>query len=92
MKVLTLIYSFKDYIKIEVNYELDIPLPIDVNYYESQNSILIQAADFIANAVNAKYENGHEYFYDIIKPRIDHVEHFPRKYFGTDKVIRINTV
>ncbi|SEU32876.1 DUF3800 domain-containing protein [Paenibacillus sp. NFR01] len=80
--------SFEDYIKIKVNYECGFPVKINVNYIESQNSVLIQAADFVANAINTKYEYGYDYYYNLIKDRIEHVEHFPYKLFGSNKVVQ----
>lgn len=65
-------------------------MDVNVAYFESQNSYSIQAADFIANAVNTKYEYNYNYFYNIIKHRIVQSERFPRRYFGTDNIIEIN--
>lgn len=79
--------SFADYIKIAVNFDNDLDLPIDVNYIESQNSVLIQAADFIANAINAKYEYKKDYYYNLLKHRIVHDERFPRVLFGTERLV-----
>ncbi|WP_308722521.1 DUF3800 domain-containing protein [Paenibacillus polysaccharolyticus] len=82
--------SFEDYIKIKVNYECGFPVKIKVNYIESQNSVLIQAADFVANAINTNYEYGYDYYYNLIKPRIEHAVRFPYQHFGTDKVLKIS--
>jgi hypothetical protein len=79
--------SFENYIKIRINYELNLDLTIEVNYVESQNSYPIQAADFIANAINSYYEYGNSYNYDIISNKIVQKELFPRKYFGQKKVV-----
>jgi hypothetical protein len=79
--------SFENYIKIRLNYELNLDLTIEVNYIESQNSYPIQAADFIANAINSYYEYGYSYNYDIINNKIVQKELFPRKYFGQKKVV-----
>lgn len=83
------INSFSDYIKIELNYKLGLNIAVEVNYFESQNSYSIQAADFVANAINSKYEYNLNYFYDILKPKIVHNELFPRKLFGKGNVIDI---
>lgn len=82
--------SFTDYIKILVNYELGLQIPIEVKYIESHNSVAIQAADFVANAINTKYEYGYDLFYNLLEEKIVHKEHFPYKYFGTEKVLSLN--
>ncbi|KOP78198.1 hypothetical protein AMS60_18710 [Bacillus sp. FJAT-21945] len=81
--------SFEGYIKIRLNYELNLDINIEVNYVESQNSYAIQAADFVANAVNAKYEYGdnHRYYYDLLEGKYVQRELFPRRYFGQNKVV-----
>ncbi|PWW01240.1 uncharacterized protein DUF3800 [Paenibacillus cellulosilyticus] len=79
--------SFEDYLKIKVRYEDQNLIPITVKYIESQNSVLIQAADFVANAIYSKYEYGNDYFYDIIDPKIYRLERFPYAQFGKDKVV-----
>lgn len=84
--------SFTDYIKILINYDLNLPIPIEVNYYESHNSVQIQAADFVANAINAKYEYNHDYYYNLIKKKITHSEQFPYRLFGSDKVLKMNSL
>lgn len=79
--------SFENYIKIRLNYDLNLDLDIEVNYIESQNSYPIQAADFVANAINSKYEYGHCYNYDLISDKIVQKEQFPRRFFGQQKVV-----
>jgi hypothetical protein len=83
--------SFENYIKIRLNYELNLDLKIEVKYIESQNSYAIQAADFIANAINSKYEygKGHDFNYKTIEDKIVQKEHFPRSYFGQKKVVSL---
>ncbi|MBU9674666.1 DUF3800 domain-containing protein [Planococcus sp. CP5-4] len=83
--------SFEDYIKIKVNYELNLDVNITVNYFESQNSYAIQAADFVANAVNTKYEYGtdHCHCYDLLNEKIIQSELFPRRHFGKQKVVAL---
>ncbi|MBT2603714.1 DUF3800 domain-containing protein [Bacillus sp. ISL-53] len=81
--------SFENYIKIKLNYEMNCNVKITVKYVESQNSYAIQAADFVANAVNAKYEYGigHDYYYNLIAHKISQQELFPKRYFGQSKVV-----
>jgi hypothetical protein len=79
--------SFENYIKIRLNYDLNLDLDVEVKYVESHNSYAIQAADFVANAVYAKYEYNNDNNYDLIKHKVVQNEHFPRRYFGQQKVV-----
>lgn len=79
--------SFEDYINIKLKYELGFNLDIKVNYLESHNSYEIQAADFVANSIQSKYEFGHDYLYNIMVEKIVQAEEFPRKFFGQAKVV-----
>lgn len=81
------INSFEGYIKIKLNYELNLDVNVEVNYIESQNSYAIQAADFIANAIYSKYEYGNELYYDIIKHKVVQNELFPKRFFGQSKIV-----
>jgi hypothetical protein len=82
--------SFTEYIKLELNYRLGLDVNVEVHYYESQNNFSIQAADFVANAINSKYEHNYNYYYDILRPKIVHSEQFPRRLFGTNKIIDLS--
>lgn len=81
--------SFEDYINIKINYELGLDVKIKVKYYESHNSYAIQAADFVANAVNTKYEYEAVHCYDLVKNNVIQSELFPRRHFGTQKVVSL---
>lgn len=81
--------SFENYIKIKANYEMNLGVEITVNYVESHNSYCIQAADFVANAVNSYYEYNHSYYYDMLETKIVKKERFPRELFGSEKVINL---
>lgn len=81
------INSFEGYIKIRLNYELNLDLNIEVNYIESQNSYPIQAADFIANAIYSKYEYKKDEYYNLFKHKVVQKELFPKRYFGQSKVV-----
>ena len=52
----------------------------------SKSAYIVQAADYIANAIFAYYEHGYKSYYDIIESKIDTVELFPRRKFGKDTV------
>ncbi|KAA6450326.1 DUF3800 domain-containing protein [Bacillus swezeyi] len=79
--------SFEEYIKIKLMYELNLDVEVIVNYLESHNCYSIQAADFVANAVYSFYEYKHDYFFNILKPKIEHAEEFPYKNFGKEKMV-----
>ena len=84
--------SFEDYIKIKLNYEMNLGVKVNVNYIESHNSYSIQAADFIANAIYGKYEHGQDQLYNLLSAKIVHRELFPHRLFGTDKVVNIGNM
>ncbi len=80
--------SFEHYIKLKLIYELNLEIDVKVNYYESHNSYAIQAADFVANTVNAYYEhNNNHHYYEIIKGKVCQRELFPWRTFGNDQGI-----
>lgn len=79
--------SFEDYIKIKLNYEMGFNIDIVVNYYESHNSYAIQAADFVANAIQTKYEHKYDAFYKLVSSKIVQRELFPRSVFGQKKIV-----
>lgn len=75
--------SFEDYIRIKLNYELNLNIDVKVNYFESHNSYAIQAADIVANTVNSFYEyKNNQHFYEILKDKVCQRELFPRQFFG----------
>lgn len=74
--------SFEDYIKTKLIGEHGLDIKITVNYMESQNCYAVQAADFVANAVNSMYEWNHYYYYDLISEKCVQRERFPRHKFG----------
>jgi len=76
--------SFHDYISIKLKYELGLDIEVNIKYVESQNSYPVQAADFIANAINSYYEYNYGYYFDTLRPKIVQHEKFPRKYFQKD--------
>lgn len=81
--------SFEDYIILKLNYELGLDIKITVTYFESHNSYAIQAADFLANAINSKYEYGIDTYYNLIKNKVVRADHFPKGSFGQSKVVNL---
>lgn len=78
--------SFNDYINIHINLELQLNCNLNVEYLESNSKAAynIQAADFIANAIFAKYEYGNSKYYDMFAEKVDIYQKFPYKKFGID--------
>ncbi|MCO7128181.1 DUF3800 domain-containing protein [Sporolactobacillus shoreicorticis] len=74
--------SFQDYIRLCLMYEKGFDIDIEVNYLESQNSYPIQAADFVANAVNTKYEYDYSAYFDILRSKLITKNQFPYRTFG----------
>lgn len=74
--------SFEDYIQLVLRYELNLNISIAVSYLESQHCYLIQAADFVSNAIYAKYEHQYDYYVNIISSKIVFSQHFPYHSFS----------
>lgn len=76
--------SFEDYINIHFNYELCRNNRIGIKYVDSDSSegYVIQAADYAANSIWAKFEYNYDLFYNIIDKNISTRVHFPYKVFG----------
>ena len=77
-------YSFADYIKLVLNYHRSLNMDVRVEYIDSNASkaFVIQAADFVANAIYTKYEHGYDLFYKVLKNNLNCVEEFPFDKFG----------
>lgn len=76
--------TFKEYINIHLNYERTLNLELDAKYIDSKSAegFVIQAADYVANAIYAYYEYGNSTYFDALCPVIKHVQLFPRSKFG----------
>lgn len=77
--------SFSDYIKIHLNYERNLNLDITVEYRDSnaKNSYIVQAADYVANAIYSYYEHGTSVeLKDIIDKKCNNFAKFPISKFG----------
>lgn len=76
--------SFSDYIKIELIYNNHIVDDVQVCYIDSDagDAYVVQAADYIANALYAKYEYNNDRYFNLIKSKINIFEHFPYEKFG----------
>lgn len=71
--------SFLEYIKLGILYERGIDTNISVQFVNSNatDAYVIQAADFIANAVYVYYERGKERCYNMIKSKLKKVLVYP---------------
>lgn len=80
--------SFKEYIKIHLNYQRLMRLDLKINHIDSnaRDGYTVQAADYVANAIYTYYEYGNKYYYDLIESCINKVELFPRNKFGSNAV------
>jgi hypothetical protein len=83
------INSFSDYISIHLNYQRMLNLDLDIEYIDSKarDGYIIQAADYVANAIYSYYEYKNGMYYDLLQPVKSKIELFPRKKFGLSKVI-----
>ena len=76
--------SFSDYIKLYLLYERDLHIKLNIKYLDSDasNAYIVQAADYIANALYTKYEYGNTIYSDLFDNQIMYTSHFPWGNFG----------
>lgn len=76
--------SFSDYIKLFLLYEKEYDIRINIKYMDSddKNAYIVQAADYIANALYGYYEYGDSIYYNRFKHKLGAVLLFPWKLFG----------
>lgn len=76
--------SFSDYIKLYLLYERDLHIDLDIRYMDSDanDAYIVQAADYIANALYGFYEYHDSIYYDLLKKRFGTRIHFPWKLFS----------
>jgi hypothetical protein len=76
--------SFSDYIKLYLNYERGLGIDIKVEYLDSdaRDAYVIQAADYVANAIYAKYEFNEELYFNLLVPALHKKLEFPWQKFG----------
>lgn len=80
----TSVDCFAGYLKAKINYEMNFDIDLNVRYLDSnaKDAYIVQAADYVANAIYAKYEYGQSLYFDIIKDSFNIVEEFPRDKFS----------
>lgn len=78
--------SFQEYINLRLNYDRLLNLDIDVKYIDSKSGdgFIVQAADYVANAIYSHYEYNNSEYFNVIKPAIKIEDLFHRDKFGID--------
>ena len=63
----------------------DYRLDLNVAYLDSDagDAYVVQAADYVANAVYTYYEFNNALYHDILRSKLYKVEKFPWEFFGT---------
>ncbi len=76
--------SFSDYIKLFLLYEKELDIHLNIKDMDSddKNAYIVQAADYIANALYGYYEYGDGIYYNCFRHKINARLLFPWKYFG----------
>ena len=76
--------SLREYIIAHIVYEEGLDVGINFEYKDSDagDSFIIQAADYVANALYSKYEYNNDIYTDLIIEKINIIQHFPYKTFG----------
>lgn len=76
--------SFSDYIKLFLLYEKDLDVHLNIKYMDSndKNAYVVQAADYVANALYGYYEYNDKIYYNRFKHKLNINLLFPRKLFG----------
>lgn len=76
--------SFNDYIKLFLLYEKEYDIDLNIKYMDSdaKDAYIVQAADYIANALYGYYEYGNSLYYDRFKSIIGNALLFPWHSFG----------
>lgn len=76
--------SLKDYIIANLVYEQGLNVNINFEYKDSDagDAFIIQAADYVANALYGKYEYNDVSYSKLFDSKLNVVQHFPYKNFG----------
>jgi len=76
--------SFKDYIITHLNYERGHNLDLNIMLKDSNagDAYVIQAADYVANAIYTNYEYGVDLYQRQIEGKLHIADHFPFRKFG----------
>lgn len=76
--------SLSDYLKVHLIYDKGLNIKINFRFIDSdaKDAFIIQAADYVANAIYGKYEYNDSIYFDRIQPIVLNKLHFPQKIFG----------
>ena len=76
--------SLREYIIAHIVYEEGLDVNINFEYKDSDaaDAFIIQAADYVANGLYANYEYSNELYENLIRKKVNVVQHFPYKNFG----------
>lgn len=76
--------SFSDYIKLFLLYEKELDVHLNIKDMDSndKNAYIVQAADYVANALYGYYEYGDGIYYNCFKHKLCVDIPFPWKLFG----------
>lgn len=76
--------SLREYIIAHLVYEEGLDVNINFEYKDSDagDAFIIQAADYVANALYSKYEFSNDIYSNILEPKVKERQHFPYKNFG----------
>lgn len=76
--------SLREYIIAYIVYEegLDVTIHFEYKDSDASDAFIIQAADYVANALYSKYEYNNEIYANILDKKTHIVQHFPYKTFG----------
>jgi len=76
--------SFKEYITIQLNYERGYDLDLNIMFKDSNagDAYIVQAADYVANAIYTYYEYGNDLYINQIDGNIHVSDLFPTGKFG----------
>ena len=76
--------SFKEYITALLNYERNYDLDLNIIYKDSNggDSYIVQAADYVANAIYTHYEYSNDFYKNQINHKIHITDFFPIGKFG----------
>ena len=76
--------SLSDYLKVHLIYDKGLKIKINFRFFDSdaKDAFIIQAADYVANAIYGKYEYDVSIYFNRIQPIIVKELLFPRDLFG----------
>lgn len=76
--------SLREYIIAYLVYEEGLDVNINFEYKDSDagDAFIIQAADYVANALYSKYEFDNDIYSSLLCAKINQKQHFPYKNFG----------